>query len=191
MSDKRFLPVDFPLPALEVPGKWKIKPLGRDDLERDYAAIMSSIDHLRDGGFMLDPARGIDWPSPTWSKDEAMLGLAHDELGNLGRFWMCLAVISPDDSEEYGCIYVWPSFKAGWDAMVMMWTSAARYEELDAKLWEWTKAWVTRTFPFDESSVAYPGREIPWDEWEALDDAMMPVSDILHFLEGTEASGLD
>lgn len=182
----RWLPLDFPIPTVEVPGRWKLRTLGTSELLRDFSAIMSSIEHLQSAGVFSAPDSGADWPLPTATLHDAVRALALDELGNLARCWMSFAIVSPDETEEYGCVYVWPSFKQGWDAQMIMWATAARHDELDAELWEWCKTWVRENFPFEWERIACPGREIPWDEWNALDDAMMPVSNVLMFLEGIE-----
>jgi len=50
---------------------------------------------------------------------------------------------------------------------VAMWVTAAEYDAgFDAELYAWTQKWLARDWPF--SNVAYPGRAIAWDEWDAM-----------------------
>ncbi len=77
------------------------------------------------------------------------------------------AVLDSERTRERGCVYLRPSKKQGYDAVVRMWVTAADFEQgFDAELFAWTQDWVTNAWPFE--NVAYPERLIPLDEWEAL-----------------------
>jgi hypothetical protein len=79
------------------------------------------------------------------------------------------AVLDPEKTRERGCVYVRPSKKAGYDAVVKMWVTAEEYAAgFDEKLYAWTRTWVESAWPF--AKVAYPGREISQEEWDVLPD---------------------
>lgn len=77
------------------------------------------------------------------------------------------AVLTPDGTGERGCVYVYPSTVAGHDAVVRVWVTKAEDDAgFDAALYAWTKVWIARDWPF--KAVAYPGRAIAWDKWDAI-----------------------
>ena len=60
-----------------------------------------------------------------------------------------------------------PSSKPGYDAEVRLWVTKAEFDAgFDADLYAWTTSWISDAWPFQ--SVAYPGRAIDWDTWDAL-----------------------
>ena len=79
-------------------------------------------------------------------------------------------VLSPDETESFGCIYVFPPSKAGFDVEVTMWTRADVVDEFDAELYAFARKWIPAQYPFFRS-IAWPGREIPWEDWVELPDA--------------------
>jgi hypothetical protein len=79
-------------------------------------------------------------------------------------------VLTPDGTRERGCIYLRPSLKAGYDAVVRLWVTQAEFEAgFDAALERWTRRWVDDQWPFQ--TVAWPDRGIPWAQWLALPEA--------------------
>ena len=51
--------------------------------------------------------------------------------------------------------------------MVIMWVRQSEVKNgLDAYLRETVKKWVSEKWPFE--NPGYPGRDIGWDEWNAL-----------------------
>lgn len=54
-----------------------------------------------------------------------------------------------------------PPQKEGFDAEVYFWT---RQEGPEKELEAVVRRWISEVWPF--ASVAYPGRDIPWTEWE-------------------------
>ena len=71
--------------------------------------------------------------------------------------------------ELLGCVYVDPPEKAGYDAEVWLWVRASELGSgLDAEPYATAPRWVEERWPFRR--VAYPGRELPLDRYEALPD---------------------
>ena len=78
-------------------------------------------------------------------------------------------VMSLDESRCLGCVYVDPSEKAGYDAKVILWVRQSEMKRsLDERLFSAVKIWLSDEWWF--TAVAFPGRELSWQEWESLPD---------------------
>jgi hypothetical protein len=153
---------DFAVPTLiEGPG-FKLVPLGPALTEVDYRAYMSSIPHLQ-----KTFTRSTGWPHEGLTLKDAALDM-ETEAGRFDRREsFAYAVLTPDGTRERGCVYVYPGRAGSYDAEVRLWVTAEEYEAgFDAELYAWTKDWIARDWPF--RNVAYPGRAIAWEEWDAL-----------------------
>ena len=76
-------------------------------------------------------------------------------------------MLSPDRQSELGCVYINPSTKAGYDATVRIWvTKQGAAAGLDPVLEKTVRAWIAAKWPFKK--VAFPGRDMPVSEWNAL-----------------------
>jgi hypothetical protein len=78
--------------------------------------------------------------------------------------------MSLDERQLLGCVYVFPTHMAGFDAEVTMWVRQSELASgLDEFLWQTVRSWVEREWPFQHVGYpGYPGWEISWAEWEAL-----------------------
>lgn len=152
---------DFAVPTLvETPG-FKLVPLGPALTEIDYRAYMASIPHLQ-----KTFTRSTGWPHEGLTLADAAIDMDTEAGRFARRDSFAYAVLTPDGTRERGCVYVYPSTVAGHDAQVQLWVTAAEYEAgFDAELYAWTQGWIARDWPF--RNVAYPGRAIAWDEWDA------------------------
>ena len=75
--------------------------------------------------------------------------------------------MSPDERRLLGCVYVDPTEKAGYDAEVSFWVRLDERETgLEQALEATVRAWIAEVWPFER--VGYPGRDVTWEEWEAL-----------------------
>ena len=75
--------------------------------------------------------------------------------------------LSPDKQTTLACVYINPSTKDGYDATVRIWvTKQGAAAGLDPVLEKAVREWVKAKFPFKK--VAYPGRDMPMTEWNAL-----------------------
>lgn len=156
-----FVPADFDVPTLaETPG-FKLVPLGPELVDIDFAAYMSSIEHLQQTF-----TRSTDWPHKDVSAADAMKDMQTEQARFERRTSFAYAVLTPDGKRERGCVYVYPSEVRGYDAVVTMWVTKAEHDAgFDAELYAWAKDWVAREWPF--AKVAYPGRSIAWADWDA------------------------
>lgn len=157
-----FVAADFPVPTLvETPG-FKLVPLGPALVDIDFAAYMSSIEHLQQTF-----TRSKGWPRADITAAEAMTDMETEERRFQRRESFAYAVLTPDGSRERGCVYVYPSTVPGHDAVVRLWVTKAEFDAgFDQELYAWTQQWVAQAWPF--KAVAYPGRAIAWDEWDRL-----------------------
>jgi hypothetical protein len=140
-----FVPVDFDVPLyMEGPG-FRLEPLGPQHNERDHAAWMSSIDHIRKTpGFS-----GRDWPAPMTLEANLADLVAHavDFANRVGFTYSVL-----DGDEVVGCLYIYPATD-GLDADVRSWVTEAR-SELDVTLWRTVSAWLATMWPFTNPEYA-------------------------------------
>ncbi len=154
---KPFVPPDFAVPAgLETP-EFRLRMLTVHDLARDYDAVMSSVDHLKH----VWPH--ADWPEGlTLEQNLIDLGWHQKEFQNRSSF--AYVVMDLADVRELGCVYLNPGKKQGYDAVVYLWVRQSELASgLDDRLLAAVKAWLVSDWPF--GNAAFPGRDIPWAEW--------------------------
>ena len=160
-----FVPEDFPVPQRVEAEGFVLVPLGPAVLEVDFEAYMGSIDHLQ-----RTFTHSQDWPRADLTAEDAVADMAQEAALFESRRAFAYAVLTPDGTRERGCIYLRPSLKAGYDAVVRLWVTQAEFEAgFDGALERWTRRWVDDQWPFQ--TVAWPDRGIPWDQWQALPDA--------------------
>ena len=156
-----FIPPTFNPPRLVEAQGFKLVPLGPDLAKIDYDAYMSSIEHLQ-----TTFTRSTKWPTADLDAEDALLDMQNEERRFLTRESFAYAVLTPDGLRERGCVYVRPSDRAEYDAVVRLWVTKAEYDAgFDEDLYAWTQQWVGAEWPFKR--IAYPGREIPWSEWDS------------------------
>jgi hypothetical protein len=146
------VPADFDVPlALDVP-RFRLRMLTIHDVVKDYDAVMTSADHLQ--GVLDDDS---PWPQGlTLEQDLIDLGWHQKEFQRRTSF--AYTVMSLDEAECLGCVYIFPSDDAAYDAEIFMWVRTSEYVKgLDPVLFETVTDWVTAAWPF--AAVRYPGRE--------------------------------
>jgi hypothetical protein len=164
MRAVRLIPLDHPIPAGIEHDRFRLRLITIHDLVRDYDAVMSSGESLR----RRFPLWG--WPDPAMTLEEDLIDLGwHQKEAALRRSFN-YAVMSPDESRLLGCVYVDPPEKAGADAEVALWVRADEEAgDLERVLEGAVRAWLGAEWPFGE--IRWPGREISWEEWDALPEA--------------------
>ena len=165
MFPRKLVPDSFEVPTVVEAGGFRLVPLGYPLMMKDYDAYMSSVEHL-----MAHAVPGQTWPEG-FTLEDAIIDIGWVEQSWGYRAAFSYAVMSPDESIERGCVYVYPSLKAGHEAQGHLWVRQSELESgFDAELYAWTRDWVQSAWPFHFEKVGWPGRETPWDEWEALPD---------------------
>ncbi len=159
-----FVPESVKIPTGIETKDFRIRILTINDLVKDYDAVMSSIDHLK----------GVFGPKSTWpsfnltiEQDLVDLGWHQKEFENKSSF--AYTVMKSDESKCLGCIYIDPSEKAGFDAKMICWVRKSEIKNgLDEKLFSTVKFWLKEEWWFN--SVAFPGRDISWNQWYTFPD---------------------
>lgn len=145
------MPPSFEVPTSFAWSDFHLEPLGEQHNDRDHAAWMSSIGHIRSTpGF--SPQEEPSWPvAMTLEKNlEDLVRHAKDFQERKGFTY---SILEGDD--VIGCIYIYPTRKPGRDAEISSWVRKSR-AEMDATVREELATWIDEAWPF--SSPSYAGR---------------------------------
>ncbi len=156
------VPDNFDVPDKFDTDSFKFRVLTTKYLEMDYDAVITSIDHLK-GVF----GPNSQWPQQDLTLQEDSTDLIWHENEYKNRSSFAYTVLNSDESQVIGCMYIFPTSKTNYDAIIICWvrSSVLKYG-LDELLYKTTKDWIEKKWPFEQ--VAYPGREIKWSEWETM-----------------------
>lgn len=156
-----FVPSDFEVPTSLQNEHVRLRMLTVNDVVKDYGAVMSSIEHLTE----MFP--GSIWPTKDFTFEQNLIDLGWHQKEFQKRSSFAYTVVSLDESQVIGCVYINPTTKGDYDAEITMWVRASVLKHgLDAIVFDSVQKWISRDWPFQK--VAYPGREIPWAEWESM-----------------------
>lgn len=157
-GESPFLPPAFAPPSRVETAEFVLVPLTPEHNERDYDAWATSVPELR----------GIFGPGASWPADVAGLdGNLRDlekHFAAFGKTEATYTVLSPDESRCLGCVYFRRSRAKRFDCRVDYWVRASDRERLEPILGEFIRRWLREAWPF--RAIAFPGRELPWSEWE-------------------------
>lgn len=159
-SKRQFVPEEFTVPSELITANFTLRMLSVDDVEKDFEAVTSSAERLR----KVWPDSG--WPDGlTLRQNLVDLGWHEKEFQNRTSF--AYTMVAPDESQVLGCVYFYPTDKAGYDAEVFLWVRESEVaKDLDEALFEVVQHWLASDWPFE--NPAYPGRAISWAQWDAL-----------------------
>ena len=162
VSNSPFIPIDYnPARRIETEN-FVLIPLGPDLVNQDYAAYMSSIEHIQ-----KTFTRSSAWPHENITVEDAMKDVLNEQERFANRESFAYSVLTKDGERELGSIYIRPPSKPGFDAEVSLWVTQGEFDSgFDSLLYEWTQRWIAESWPF--KTVAYPGRKIEWAEWDKL-----------------------
>lgn len=154
-----WLPTDFAVPQFLETERFRLRMLTIHDLELDFAAVTSSTGHLQ-------TIWNNDWPQGlTLEQNLIDLGWHQKEFQRRSSF--AYTVVSLDESQVLGCVYIYPSTRSRFDAEVYLWARSSELASgLELELEVRVRNWLAEQWPFQK--VAWPGREISWQEWAAL-----------------------
>jgi len=164
VKHRNWLPDGFDPPESVETDRFHLRVLGPRDLAADYDAYMSSVAYLKET--FCPP--GETWPEGVTIED-ALVDVCWCQMEFKLRSSCSYGVHAPDGSQEYGSLYVFPCMKQGFDAQLTCWVRESKGREgFGNELFAWGKRWVAEAWPFE--SVAYPGREISFEDFAALPD---------------------
>lgn len=151
MSVSRLVPHDFIVPSMLETPEFRLRPLLISDVVKDYDAVMSSADHLKNA---LSP--DSNWPEGLTFEDDLIdLGWHHKEFKRRTSF--AYTVMSLDEARCLGCCYIYPSSDPAYDAEAYYWARQSELQHgLEVRLGQVFRDWLARDWPFKR--VAYPGR---------------------------------
>ena len=159
-SKRHFVPTEFAVPRELSTENFTLRMLSIDDVEKDYEAVTSSTERLK----KVWPDSG--WPAGLTLRQNLIdLGWHEKEFKNRTSF--AYTMVAPDESQVLGCVYFYPTDKAGYDAEVFLWVRESTVaDNLDEALFEVVQHWLASDWPFE--NPAYPGRTISWSQWDSL-----------------------
>jgi hypothetical protein len=164
MSATPFIPTDFGVPTTLETKEFRLRMLTVNDVVKDFEAVMTSVDHLK-----------TIWPGGTWpdgltfEQDLIDLGWHQKEFQTRRSF--AYTVVTPSESHVTGCVYLNPTPKRGYDAVVYLWARQSELKGgLESRLYAAVREWIAKEWPFKK--VAYPGRDIDWATWQSIPDAI-------------------
>ena len=139
-----------------------MRPIRETDVAIDYAAVMGS--RLRLWTIFGEPWA---WPPVTMTYEQDQAELARHEREALAHQSFNYALLDPEESRLFGCVYVDPPERVGADADISWWViDEAADGPLDGCLREFVPTWIASSWPFVHPR--FIGRDITWAEWLAL-----------------------
>src|SRR5215207_3182714 len=151
MDPSPFVSPAFVPPSSLDASQFRLEPLGPQHNAADYAAWMSSIDHIR---------RTPGYQDGKWPNGRSLADNFRDLTRHANDFeqrrGFTYTVLDPDTKDVVGCVYIYPDKAVPGRAVVKSWVRESR-AELDVPLWRAVSDWLATTWPFE--SVAYAKRE--------------------------------
>jgi hypothetical protein len=156
----QLVPESFTVPTIYMGANYKLVPLGPAVAEMDYQAYMSSIDHIK-------KSQGGNWPRPDLTLADQAKDMAGEKSQWDGRKSFPFAVLNREGTKEFGCFYLRPSAKEGYDVAITMWVTKDQFDKgFEEQLYKDMKVWIAKSWPFQKP--AWRGHEITNEAWRAL-----------------------
>ena len=154
-----FVPQDFIVPKLLKTDHYLLEMLTPDVAEMDFEAVMSSRVRLRS---IFE--KHSDWPEENMSLKDNIRDLEQHEQEFISRQAFAYTVLTLTKEKCIGCVYFNPSTVSEFDCEVYLWVRDSAMN-LDTDLYQKVQQWLNNQWPFKR--IAFPGRKIPWDIWNA------------------------
>lgn len=160
-QSRSFVPSGFKIPDTLETSHFRARILTVNDVVKDYDAVMTSIEHLQ------KMYESTTWPTKELTFEQDLIDLGWHQKEFQMRRSFAYTIVSLDESQVLGCLYINPTTKGDYDASITMWVRTSMLEKgLDAILFNAVKQWITHEWPFKK--VAYPGREMSWKDWRSM-----------------------
>ena len=162
MSITPFVPTDFKIPETLETAEFRLRMLTVNDVIKDYDAVMTSADHCK-----------TIWPGGKWPEgltlEQNLIDLGWHQKEFQIRRSFAYTVVTPSEARVLGCVYIEPTHKQGYDAVVYLWVRQSELAGgLETRLHAAVKDWIATEWPFQ--TVGFPGRDIAWDTWRSIPD---------------------
>jgi hypothetical protein len=160
------VPSNFMAPTTFGNARFKVEPLSYYNMIQDFAAVDKSADML---GTRLRQ-NAANYRNYPLQQEVIEVGWHMAEWRRRHSF--AYATMSPDGDTCLGGLYVNPTKKRDYDALVLMWTTPDAPQGLDGEVYEALKKWMAQKWPF--TKVGYPGREMSFEQWDELPEQPGP-----------------
>jgi len=153
----QFLPDSFNAPTFLADEQFYFRVLDDSVAELDYEAVMSSRARLK-SLFGLNSK----WPEKNMTLEGNIASLQAHKREFESREAFAYSVFNHSNEQCLGSVYIDPSQSANYDCEVYFWlrNDSAALEKI---LYTTVLNWLTQSWPF--AKIAFPGKEISWDEW--------------------------
>jgi RimJ/RimL family protein N-acetyltransferase len=140
-----WIPADFDYPKrLDLPTGHHLRPIRADDAEIDLPAVMGSRESLWE--IYGEP---WGWPPETMSLEADRDDLQHHAHEMEAREGFNFAILDHDETELFGCVYIYPSSEDAADADVSWWlVDAAVATDLERELARALPVWFSEVWGF-------------------------------------------
>ena len=166
MSFHKLVDDSFIIPTRVVTDKFIVVPYHSNALGIDLEAFLSSSPEYMGKVFSPDVVGIVAIAS---SVELSLAESAWTVWRARLRASFSYHALSLDEQKVLGGLYVQHSLKVGYDALAMFWVREDEAESgLNEALYEFTQQWVREDWPI--ARVAWPGRQISWDDWQRLPD---------------------
>jgi hypothetical protein len=160
-----FVSEEFVVPQRVEQRNYLLRPLTTTDVEKDYEAVMSSKESLR----QIFGENG-EWPAETMTLQDNYRDLERHQTDFEQRRGFTYTMETPDGNRCLGCVYIYPCQRGDYDAQVFYWVrDSVKAQGVEAELGAFLRQWLRQVWPFQRP--AFPGREVSWRAWEALESA--------------------
>jgi hypothetical protein len=137
-----FVPDTFEPPLALDHVRFRLRPLGPEHTDADYAAWTGSMDHIHaTPGFET-----ASWPRPM-TLEENRVDLTRHADDFAARTGFTYTVLDPASGTVLGCVYIYPSDRPEMDARVRSWVRVAD-ADLDPVLYRAVSDWLASDWPF-------------------------------------------
>jgi hypothetical protein len=163
--NKLLIPIDSQVPERLETDRFCLRILTVNDVVKDYDAVMTSIEHLQ-----KTKPFGPDhpWPTNDLTLEQDLIDLGWHQKEFQRRTSFAYTVMSPDEKECLGCVYIFPSSNTEYDAQIIMWVRQSEANSgLDKHLFDAVKEWIKTQWNF--KNPGYPGRTVDWETWNSLE----------------------
>ena len=144
------VPNTFTAPRQYKTNGFIFSPLGVNDIDQDYEAVMTSAIRLK-GTFDFFP----DWPTADLTKGEDLSNLGWHQTEFSMNTSFAYKITEEKNNNYVGCAYIFPSNNPDFEVDAYLWVKNS-YEAVEAKLRQDFKQWLEKDWPFKK--INFPGK---------------------------------